>query len=84
MNRGLPAGLYAITDERLCASGGLLDAVSAAIDGGAVIVQYRDKTSDPGRRHDEAAALVSLCAERSVVSIINDDIELDVHIVATL
>ena len=72
----LPAGLYVITDERLCARAGLLQSVSAAIDGGAVIVQYRDKTQDAERRYDEASALVRLCAERSAVSIINDDVEL--------
>ena len=79
MKASLPAGLYVITDSGLCASAGLLAAVSAAIDGGAVIVQYRDKSGDAQRRRDEAAALVGLCAERGVVSIINDDVGLAVE-----
>lgn len=76
MRPDLPAGIYAITDERLCARVGLLEAVSAAIDGGAIIIQYRDKTSDPNQRRNEATALVGLCSERGVVSVINDDVEL--------
>jgi thiamine-phosphate pyrophosphorylase len=50
--------------------------VAAAIDGGAVIVQYRDKSGDAQRRLAEAAEIVTLCAEHGVVSIINDDVSL--------
>lgn len=76
MKPELPAGLYVITDRRLCASNGLLEAVSDAIDGGAVVVQYRDKSGDARRRLDEAAAVAALCRERGVVSIVNDDADL--------
>lgn len=79
MKASLPAGLYVITDSELCASADLFAAVAAAIDGGAVVVQYRDKSGDASRRRDEAAALVALCAERGVVSIINDDVDLAVE-----
>jgi thiamine-phosphate pyrophosphorylase len=37
-------GLYAITDAALLA-GRLTDAVEAALKGGAVVVQYRDKST---------------------------------------
>jgi thiamine-phosphate pyrophosphorylase len=72
----IPAGLYVITDSGLCASAGLRQAVADAIDGGAVIVQYRDKGGDAQRRLAEAAGIVTLCAEHGMVSIINDDIGL--------
>lgn len=71
----LKRGLYAITDEKLLADR-LLPAVSAAIQGGAVAVQYRRKTgSAPEQRH-EAEALLALCREHHIPLIINDDIEL--------
>lgn len=66
-------GLYAITDGP---REDLLGAVRAALDGGAAIVQYRDKTDDPLRRLDEARGLVALCAEFGVPLVVNDDIEL--------
>lgn len=69
----LSKGLYAITDGP---RENLLDAVRAALDGGASIVQYRDKTFDPLRRLDESRRLVALCTTYNVPLIINDDIEL--------
>jgi thiamine-phosphate pyrophosphorylase len=82
MKRGLPAGLYAITDKGLCGGIGLIDAVSAAIDGGAVVVQYRDKGDDAESRLAEARALVGLCAGRGVVTIVNDDVDLALAVAA--
>jgi len=66
-------GLYAITDGP---RDDLLEAVARALEGGARLVQYRDKTSDHARRHAEAAALRQLCAGRGVPLIVNDDLEL--------
>ncbi|QEP43303.1 thiamine phosphate synthase [Ectothiorhodospiraceae bacterium BW-2] len=68
-------GLYAVTDSHLC-QGRLVSAVSAAIEGGATVVQYRDKSGDSQRRLQEATALRQLCAARGVLLLINDDIEL--------
>jgi len=66
-------GLYAITDGRRA---DLLAACTAALRGGAAVLQYRDKTPDQARRLDEAAALVALCARFHVPLIVNDDAEL--------
>src|SRR5689334_3840286 len=66
-------GLYAITDGP---RDDLLPACEAAIDGGAVLLQYRDKTDDAGRRLAEARALAALCARRQVALIVNDDVDL--------
>ena len=68
-------GLYAITPdepslERLVAK------VTAAIDGGARLVQYRAKRLPATERADQARALVGLCHARSVPLIVNDDPEL--------
>lgn len=66
-------GLYAITDGP---RPDLLEAAAAALDGGAVLLQYRDKTTDHARRHAEALALSRLCVARGVGLIVNDDVEL--------
>lgn len=70
----MPAnGLYAITDGP---RDDLLEAARAALEGGATLLQYRDKTRDAARRLREACALAALCREFSVPLIINDDAEL--------
>lgn len=66
-------GLYAISDGPRA---DLLDVCAAALDGGATILQYRDKSADRGRRLREAQALQALCARWSVPLIVNDDVEL--------
>ncbi|HET6725580.1 MAG TPA: thiamine phosphate synthase [Gammaproteobacteria bacterium] len=68
-------GLYAIADTATI--GGDIDsAVAAAIAGGAVIVQYRDKTSDSARRLREATQLSQTCHRQGAILIVNDDVEL--------
>ena len=69
-------GLYAITDSQLLADGKLLPYVEAALQGGARLLQYRDKSGDAARRLDEAQALQELCARYDASLIINDDVEL--------
>jgi thiamine-phosphate pyrophosphorylase len=73
-----PCGLYAITDSRLIPGGMLIEQVSLAIDGGAVLIQYRNKHLSREKRGREAQALATLCREREIPLIINDDIELAV------
>lgn len=75
----LSKGLYAITDSRLIGAR-LVTSVEAAILGGAVVVQYRDKSDDHARRAEEAGALQQLCREHDVIFIINDDLELATQI----
>lgn len=73
----LPArGLYAITDSALHTGVALERAVGRAIDGGARVIQYRDKSGDEDRRHAEAASLIRLCRRHGVPMIVNDDVEL--------
>ena len=69
------SGLYVITDHALLGST-LVEHAGAAIEGGARILQYRDKTNDSSRRLNEARALVSLCKQHHIIFLINDDIEL--------
>lgn len=72
----LPHGLYVLTDGTLIPDEKLVPAVAAAIAGGAVMVQYRDKSTDANKRRWEAQYLVNLCRPLGVPLIINDDVAL--------
>ncbi len=71
----LPRGLYAVTDSELSGTA-LVQHVAQAIQGGAVMIQYRDKSADAGQRLWQANDLQMLCQSLRVPLIINDDIEL--------
>lgn len=70
----LPArGLYAITSATICVTPALLlRAVSAALRGGAVLIQYRDKRADAADHRSKALRLQALCREARVPLVIND------------
>ncbi|MEP0002367.1 thiamine phosphate synthase, partial [Marinobacter sp.] len=74
--KGLKPGLYAITDSELLAEDRLLVAVEAALRGGAVLVQYREKKAPEPERLKQAQDLAALCHNARVPLIINDDPEL--------
>ncbi len=80
--RTLPRGLYAITDSKLLSPERIVEAVALAIQGGAVMIQYRDKGDDPMRRQWEAMDLSNMCRPLGVPLIINDDIELAAQVMA--
>jgi len=69
-------GLYAITDARLQRPDQFTEHVGQAIDGGASLIQYRDKSADAAFRLKQANTLADLCRQRGVALIINDDVEL--------
>ncbi len=70
------AGLYAIADSSYLAAGRFVPAVRAALEGGARVIQYRDKNSAPAQREAIARALNALCREHGVPFLINDDVAL--------
>lgn len=69
-------GLYVITDPNLLPEPTLLPRVEQALIGGAVLVQYRDKTGSTEQRVRRATALKSLCDRYGVKLVINDDLTL--------
>ncbi|MGB9128225.1 MAG: thiamine phosphate synthase [Thiobacillus sp.] len=70
-----PGGIYAITPET-AETERLLTQVEAALLGGVAAVQYRDKSGDVARRHEQASELAALCRQFRVPLIVNDDLRL--------
>ncbi len=66
-------GLYAITPDWQDTHH-LLRAVTAALQGGASMIQYRNKVADQELRLIQASALQALCAQFDIPLIINDDL----------
>jgi len=80
MRRDQLNGLYVITDTTRFRREALVEAVGEAIAGGARVVQYRDKSDEPGRRRDEAGALAELCRHHRRPFIVNDDVDLAIAV----
>lgn len=78
--KGIKPGLYAVTDTAMLPGENLFTAVAAAIRGGAVIVQYRDKTGTDDERLYQAGKLQALCHEAGVPLLINDDTDLALQV----
>ena len=79
---GAISGLYAVTPDTED-SARLAHQVRAALEGGARIVQYRNKSTDRALRRYQASALYALCCAHQAALIVNDDVvlalEIDAH-----
>jgi len=70
-------GLYGITPQRLLDDDRrLTDAVTAALEGGMRLLQYRAKMRSPTDRLRQAGLLKRLCADHDALFIVNDDLDL--------
>ena len=78
MNKPELRGLYCITEPALSQQSphGLETMVQQAIEGGARIIQYRDKHADRDQQTEMADRLCRLCQKQGVVFLINDDPQL--------
>lgn len=65
-------GLYVVVDRQAMGSRSPVEVASEAIEGGATVIQLRDKVSDRAEVYREAVALNSLCVERDVLFVVND------------
>lgn len=72
--RRVVRGLYAVTPDR-DDTGRLLAEVGAALEGGARLVQYRNKIASHALRLAQARALKALCATHGARLIINDHVD---------
>ncbi|MBE5936786.1 MAG: hypothetical protein E7265_02015 [Lachnospiraceae bacterium] len=68
--------LYAITDRTFLKGKALEDAVREAIEGGATIIQLREKQLKGLELKELALSIKSVCNEYNVPFIINDDVML--------
>ena len=68
-------GLYAITPD-LDDTAHLCTLIEASLDGGAALVQYRNKNADAELRAAQAGQLLALCRRHGVPLIINDHADL--------
>jgi thiamine-phosphate pyrophosphorylase len=69
-------GLYAITDETLIPEIQFHHIIKQALQGGAGIIQYRDKSNNLEKRKKQGTELRMLCDQYGALFIINDDLEL--------
>jgi thiamine-phosphate pyrophosphorylase len=72
-------GLYVVTPD-IVDQALLHQKVKSALDGGASVVQYRNKLADDVLLLEQANALLALCQSYQVPLIINDHVELCVSI----
>lgn len=70
------SGLYVITDPKLSTPETIVSDVTAALEGGAKIVQFRDKTSDFETQLNISKQLKTVCDKYHAALIINDNLEL--------
>ncbi len=69
-------GLYVIIDPAACRGRNAVEVAGAALDGGASILQWRDKLRDKGEQLAEALAVYRLCRERNALFFVNDHADL--------
>ena len=67
------AGLYAVTPD-MNDTAVLVRKVGAALDGGASVIQYRNKRADAPTRRAQAQALARLHQGREGLLVVNDDV----------
>jgi thiamine-phosphate pyrophosphorylase len=69
------SGLYAVTPD-ISDTNELLRCVRLALQGGARVLQYRNKTADAALKQVQARALLQLAREFNTTFIVNDDAQL--------
>jgi thiamine-phosphate pyrophosphorylase len=61
-------------------TGALVAKVLAALEGGAAVIQYRNKTATPAKRASQARALARVLAVRGGLFIVNNDPDLAIEV----
>ncbi len=73
------SGLYAITPD-FESTDDLLNKMRQVLEGGAQLVQYRNKSASKVLLREQAAALLQLCRKHQIPLIINDHVDLAMEI----
>ena len=72
--------LYAVTDSAWLNGRSLAEVVREAIEGGATVVQYREKNKDYDDMLKEAREVCAVCREYGVPFIMNDSVEIAIAV----
>ncbi len=80
MNKDKLQGLYVITDDIFTPPQTLLAQVEQTLQGGAKIIQLRDKTSSLQEIKKTALALQQLCKVYDALFVLNDKVELAIEL----
>ena len=75
-NRLAKVNLYIIADKKICGDKNIEDVVIQAIEGGAEMIQYRDKESSDRDFLELASILQNICQRRKIPFIINDRVDI--------
>ncbi len=75
-------GLYVIIDPDACRGRDPIDVARLALEGGASMIQWRDKRREKGAQLADAKALRALCNEHSALYIVNDHVDLALGVAA--
>jgi thiamine-phosphate diphosphorylase len=70
------AGLYVIIDPAACVGRSAVDVARLALEGGASLLQWRDKLRDKGDQLADARAIAALCRRHGALFIANDHADL--------
>jgi thiamine-phosphate pyrophosphorylase len=68
--------LYVIADKKICGDRNIEDMVCQAIEGGAQMIQYRDKESEDVEFLKLAKNLRDICKKKNIPFIVNDRVEI--------
>jgi thiamine-phosphate pyrophosphorylase len=73
---GVVRGLYVIIDPDACSGRDAVDVARLALEGGASMLQWRDKRREKGDQLSQATAIRDLCMQHGALFIVNDHIDL--------
>jgi thiamine-phosphate pyrophosphorylase len=76
------SGLYVLIDPAACKRYGPVETARLALEGGASMVQWRDKIRDKGLQLPEAREIYRLCREHDAIFILNDHADLALAVAA--
>ena len=69
-------GLYVIIDLAACRGRDAVEVARLALEGGASVLQWRDKRREKGDQLPQARAMRELCVEQGALFIVNDHVDL--------
>jgi thiamine-phosphate diphosphorylase len=72
--------LYIIADQKICGDRFIEEVVIQAIEGGAQMIQYRDKESRDREFLETASVLQNICENRKTLFIINDRVDIAAYL----